>query len=60
MAGGTETLGLHEFGPDDDPWMATHLVSELSPPALEDELYRLQDLQQSAHSQIHLFISSAQ
>jgi hypothetical protein len=48
MAGGAETLGLDEFGPDDDPWTATHLVSELSLSALEDELYRMQDLQQSA------------
>ena len=44
MAGGAETLGLDKFGPDDDPWAATHLVSELSLPALEDELHRIQDL----------------
>ncbi|KZP23601.1 hypothetical protein FIBSPDRAFT_858145, partial [Athelia psychrophila] len=50
MAGGDETLGLDEFGPDEDPWTATHLVSELSLPALDDALYRIQiqDLRQSA------------
>ncbi|KZP23632.1 hypothetical protein FIBSPDRAFT_858191 [Athelia psychrophila] len=50
MAGGAETLGLDEFGPDEDPWTATHLVSELSLPALDDALYRIQiqDLRQSA------------
>ncbi|KAI0250152.1 hypothetical protein BJV78DRAFT_1221606, partial [Lactifluus subvellereus] len=47
MAGGTETLGLDEFGPDEDPWTVTHLVSESSLPALDDELYRIQDLRQS-------------
>jgi hypothetical protein len=39
MAGGAETLGLDEFGPDEDPWTAL--------PNLDDELYRIQDLQQS-------------
>jgi hypothetical protein len=47
MAGGAETLGLDEFGPDEDPWTAVHLVSEVSLPYLDDELYRIQDLQQS-------------
>jgi hypothetical protein len=47
MAGGAETLGLDEFGPDEDPWTAVHLVSEVSLPNLDDELYRIQDLQQS-------------
>jgi hypothetical protein len=47
MAGGAETLGLDEFGPDEDPWTAAHLVSEVSLPNLDDELYRIQDLQQS-------------
>ena len=47
MAGGDETLGLDEFGPDEDPWTATHLVSELSFPALDDELYHIQGLRQS-------------
>ena len=47
MAGGAEMLGLDEFGPDEDPWTATHLISELSLPALDDELYRIQDLRQS-------------
>jgi len=47
MAGGAETLGLDEFGPDEDPWTATHLISELSLPALDDELYRIQDLRRS-------------
>ena len=46
MAGGAETLGLDEFGPDEDPW-TVHLVSEVSLPKLDDELYRIQDLQQS-------------
>ena len=48
MAGGAETLGLDEFGPDEDPWTSTHLVSELSLPALDDELYRIQVLRQPA------------
>jgi hypothetical protein len=47
MAGGAETLGLDEFVPDDDPWMATRLVSESPLPGLDDELYRIQGLQQS-------------
>jgi hypothetical protein len=47
IAGGAETLGLDEFGPDEDPWTAAHLVSEVSLPNLDDELYRIQDLQQS-------------
>jgi hypothetical protein len=47
MAGGAETLGMDEFGPDEDPWTATHLVSEFSLPALDDILYRIQDQQQS-------------
>ena len=47
MAGEAETLGLDEFGPDEDPWTVTHLVSESSLPALDDELYRIQDLRQS-------------
>jgi len=46
MAGGAETLGLDEFGLDEDPWTSTHLVSELSLPALDDELYRIQVLRQ--------------
>ena len=48
MAGGAETLGLEEFGPDEDPWTATHLVSEVSLPALDDKLYRIQELRASA------------
>ena len=48
MAGGGVTLGLDEFGPDEDPWTAIHLVSKLSLPALDDKLYRIQELQQSA------------
>ena len=47
MAGGADTLGLDEFGSDEDPWTATHLVSDSSLPALDDELYRIQDLRQS-------------
>jgi hypothetical protein len=47
MAGGAKTLGLDEFGPNEDPWMATHLVSEVSLPKLDEELYHIQDLQQS-------------
>jgi hypothetical protein len=47
MAGGADTLGLDDFGPDHEPWTATHLVSEFSLPALDDELYRIQDLRQS-------------
>jgi hypothetical protein len=46
MAGGAEMLGLDEFGPDEDPWTAIHLVSESSLLALDDELYRIQDLRQ--------------
>jgi hypothetical protein len=48
MAGGSETLGLDEFGPDDDPWTATHLVSDLSLPVLDEELERIQDQQMVA------------
>ena len=43
MAGGAETLGLDEFGPDEDPWTATHLVSEFSLPILDDKLYCIQN-----------------
>ena len=48
MAGGAETLGLDEFGPDDDHWIATHLVSDFSLPMLDDELERIQDRQEFA------------
>jgi len=48
MAGGAETLGLDEFGPDDDPWTATHLVSDFSLPALDDELERIKYQQKFA------------
>jgi hypothetical protein len=34
-------------GADEDPWMATHLVSELLLLALHDELYHIWDLRQS-------------
>ena len=47
MAGGAKTLGLDEFGPDEDPWSAVHLVSELSLPALDNQLSRIQDLRRS-------------
>jgi len=35
MAGGAETLGLDEFGPDEDPWTVWSLSCR---PVLDDEL----------------------
>ena len=59
MAGGAETLGLDEFGTNDDPWTATHLVSEFSLPALHDKLYHIQD-QRQQYDSLAMAISGAQ